>query len=102
MNQEPADPKATGRAAAATSMAAVAVSSTRRGPRPSRSTALPAQAYWDQAHHTSQAVSPARAHPRAEWSWWTSPTSWVTAKTNTRSKNSSGNPTRLFRNITVS
>lgn len=56
--------------------------------------ALSAHVNCVHAHHTSQKTSSADPADRASTCPWSSVTTWVMQKTNTRSKNSSTNVTR--------
>ena len=63
--------------------------STRVATRCWRSAAEPAQVNCDHCHHTNHVTNSPRRVPRSVRSWLTSEAIWVTAKTKTRSRNSS-------------
>src|SRR5205823_6530161 len=63
--------------------------STARTGGSSGSCAFVAQTKADHAHHTSASTSIARPNPAQVRSWYSSVETWVMAKTNTRSQNSS-------------
>ena len=85
----PPDPKLSGTARAATSVAAIPTSRSTRGSVSPVGSVLVSHAYAPHAHHSMAKTSTAWASPRAVGSWDTSHVICVMANTKTRSKNSS-------------
>ena len=86
--------KASGTVSASTNIAAIATNIATRPTPSSARTTLPSHAYATQHHHSRASTRSPRVNPRVVRSFAMSAVTCVSAKTNTRSKNSSIGVTR--------
>src|SRR5215212_5210766 len=99
-NTTPPAPKTVGRASETTTIAATAASTTNLVRSSSGSRRLVSRAYPAHVHHRTDSTSRPRSNPFQVGSSDSNPVTWVKAKTNKRSKNSSSGVTRAFPSAT--